>query len=78
MRRSGRRELVELQNRFAGREFKLATWAFNNLNMRVIDMIASTAAKADDPLDQPIGPVLQTLTIRWDLDRWAAEMSFSE
>ncbi|MCL4220303.1 MAG: DUF4340 domain-containing protein [Phycisphaerales bacterium] len=51
-------ELVELQNRFAGREFKLATWAFNNLNKRVIDMIASTAPKPDDPLDQPIGPVL--------------------
>lgn len=51
-------ELSELRNRFAGREFRLATWAFNNLNKRVIDMIASTAPRADDPLDRPIGPVL--------------------
>lgn len=53
-----REELGELQGRFAGREFKLASWAFNNLNKRVIDMIASTAPRPADPLDQPIGPVL--------------------
>ncbi len=51
-------ELAELQQRFAGREFKLPTWAFNNLNKRMIDMIASTAPRAEDPLDQPLGPVL--------------------
>lgn len=51
-------ELAELQRRFAGREFKLPTWAFNNLNKRMIDMIASLAPPSEDPLDRPIGPVL--------------------
>ncbi|KAA0215174.1 MAG: DUF4340 domain-containing protein [Leptolyngbya sp. PLA3] len=51
-------ELAELQARFAGREFQLPTWAFNNLNKRMIDMIASSAPQPEDPLDQPLGPLL--------------------
>lgn len=52
-------DLATLQQRFQGREFKIPTWAFNNLNKRVNDFLAApTQPQTPQPQDQPLGPVL--------------------
>lgn len=54
-------ELAKLQKRFDGREFKIATWAFNNLNKGINDMLKplpTPALEGGRSDDAPLGPVL--------------------
>ncbi|GAB4384739.1 MAG: hypothetical protein Kow0022_08250 [Phycisphaerales bacterium] len=54
-------ELAMLKERFNGREFKIATWAFNNLNKSVKDLLKplpTPEPEEDDSEEPPLGPVI--------------------
>ncbi|RMH14813.1 MAG: DUF4340 domain-containing protein [Planctomycetota bacterium] len=53
-------ELARLQERFAGRAFKLPAWAANNMSKRVTDVLAPLEEPREIPAleDPPLGPVL--------------------